>query len=97
MDFFHRIPTELIYVTTAAIGGIARYLQLYLNEDQFMWHHLLAHTFVSAFSGYMFFQFAHNIIGMDETAMPVIAGMGGWMGVEALKTIESIIKKRFKK
>lgn len=97
MDLLHKIPTELIYVVMAAVGGIARYLQSYLSEGEFAWHHLLAHTFVSAFSGYMFYQFAFNILHLGQGSLPVVAGLGGWMGVEALKLLETLIRKHFVK
>lgn len=81
----------------AAVGGIARYLHLYLNEGDFAWRHFVAHTFVSAFSGYMFYQFAVNVLGFDDNIIPVVAGLGGWMGVESLKMLETMLKKRLNK
>lgn len=97
MDLFSKIPTEMIYVAMAAVGGIARYLQSYLYEGDFAWQHFIAHIIVSAFSGYMFYQFAINILGLSTNVIPIIAGMGGWMGVEALKTIETFLKSRLKR
>ena len=97
MEWFTKLPTEVIYVAVAATGGIARYLQHYLNEGTFTWQHFLAHVFVSSFSGYMFYQFSVNVFGFPETTTAVFAGIGGWMGVEALKMLETIIKKRMDK
>lgn len=97
MEWFTRIPTEIIYVAVAATGGIARYLQHYLNEDKFIWPHFVAHVFVSSFSGYMFYQFAVNIFGFPPSSIAIFAGIGGWMGVEALKMLETVIKKRLDK
>lgn len=96
MDFLNRVPAEVIYVTVAAIGGTARYLQNYLNEGDFTLRHFAAHVFVSAFSGYMFYQFAINVLGLPEQSIAVISGLGGWMGVEAIKVLEIYLKKRFK-
>lgn len=97
MEFFQKIPAELLYVVIAAIGGTARYLQHYLTEDNFIWPHFVAHIFVSMFSGYMFFHFATDIVGMPETSVAIFAGLGGWMGVESLKMLESILKKKLDK
>lgn len=90
-----KVPTEIVYVAVAAFGGIARYLQFYLMEGAFAWRHFIAHVLVSCFSGYMFFQFATDVLGLGDDVIPVIAGMGGWMGVEALKLLESTIKKKW--
>lgn len=95
MEFLAKIPTEIAYVLMAAIGGVARYLQVYLNEGKFAWQHFIAHTFVSAFSGYMFFQFGSNVLQLGDNYMPIMAGLGGWMGVEALKMLELFIKRRW--
>jgi hypothetical protein len=95
MEMFTRIPTEIAYVIIAGAGGISRYLQLYLNEGKFAWKHFLAHTFISCFSGYMFYSFGANILDLDSRGMSILAGMGGWMGVEALKLLEAVIKKRY--
>lgn len=94
MEFFHRIPAEIAYVFIAAAGGISRYLLLYLNEGTFAWQHFIAHTFISCFSGYMFFLFGMNILDLEQGGVSILAGMGGWMGVEALKLMEAFIKKR---
>jgi hypothetical protein len=96
MEWLTRIPVEVAYVAIAAFGGITRYLQFYLNEGAFAWRHFVAHTVVSAFSGYMFYQFGSNVVGLPDNTIAVVAGLGGWMGVEALKFLEAIIKKRMK-
>ncbi len=97
MDFLGKVPTEIIYVAVAAAGGIARYLQFYLNEGAFAWQHFIAHVFVSSFSGYMFYQFAVNVLSFGEATIPIIAGLGGWMGVEALKLMETMLKNKLSK
>ena len=97
MDFLHKVPTEVIYVAIAAAGGTARYLHVYLNEGKFAWRHFIAHIFISAFSGYMFYQAAVNILGLPESSVAIISGLGGWMGVEALKMLEILIKSKMEK
>jgi hypothetical protein len=97
MEFLSKIPTEIIYVSVAAAGGIARYLQFYLKEGSFAWQHFIAHVFVSSFSGYMFYQFAVNVLSFPENTIAIFAGLGGWMGVEALKMAEGIIKNKLGK
>lgn len=89
-------PPEILYVSIAAVGGVARYLNLYLMEGQFAWKHFIAHILVSAFSGFMFYQFAVEILGLPNGAMALVSGMGGWMGVEALKMVEIMMKRKLK-
>lgn len=97
MDWFTKIPTEALYVFIAAVGGCARYLQNYIQEDEFSLKHMFAHLFVSAFSGYMFYQFSHSLSILPLNLEPVLAGMGGWMGVAALQFLEKILKNRISK
>lgn len=95
MDLFTKIPAEVAYVAIAAVGGISRYLFQYLNnEGSFAWGHFIAHTFISCFSGYMFFLFGANVLNMQDGGVSILAGMGGWMGVEALKLLEVFIRNR---
>lgn len=98
MEWLHKIlnHNETLYVAIAASGGMARYLHLYLDEGKFAWQHFVAHIFVSSFSGYMFYQFAVNIMGFPNGSVAVFSGLGGWMGVEAMKGIEALIKNKFK-
>lgn len=96
MDFIHKLSIEVVYVLIAALGGVTRYLQFYLNEGQFAWRHFCAHTLISSFSGYMFYQFGSNVIGLPDSSIAVVAGLGGWMGVESLKFLEGILKKKLK-
>ena len=97
MEPFNKIPAESIYVVIAAAGGVTRYLQHYLNEGIFAWKHFTAHVFVSSFSGWMFYLFAIDIFGFPDTTVAIFAGLGGWMGVEALKMVETFIKKKIDK
>jgi len=97
MEFLTKIPTELAYVAVAVIGGIARYLQNYLNNGDFTMRHFCAHVFVSAFSGYMFYQFTIEVLHLPPSISPIVAGLGGWLGVEAMKMIEVSIRKKINK
>ena len=91
MEWLSKIPPEIAFVMLAAVGGVSRYLFIYLNEGLFAWRHFIAHTIISCFSGYMFFLFGANVLGMEDGGVAILAGMGGWMGVEALKLLESSI------
>lgn len=96
-EFVHKVPVEVVYVSVAAAGGLARYLQVYLSSGEFSWRKLVAHLSVSAFSGYMFFKFGLDIVGMPESVAAVVAGMGGWMGADAMKLLETWMQERLNK
>lgn len=97
MEFIKHSTLEIVYVLLAAFGGMARYLQqYYLDERKFAWRHMFVHMIISAFSGYMFYQFGITMLNLPSEMMPIIAGMGGWMGVSALKFLEDALLKRLK-
>jgi hypothetical protein len=96
LETFRQFAVELIYVFIEAVGGVARYLQKYLEEGEFNIRHFFAHLFVSAFSGYMFGEFG-LWVGLGDGALFLLVGMGGYMGTETLKLIEGILKQRLKK
>ncbi len=96
MEILRSFKFEFVYVTIAAMGGLARYLQKYLTDGEFRWKRLLAEMMVSSFSGYMFWQFA-LFVGMTAPIVPLLVGMGGYMGAEALKFIENLLTKKLKK
>ena len=96
-EHLNRIPVEVIYVSVAAVGGLTRYLQIYLSSGEFSYRKLIAHMTISAFSGYMFFLFGLNIVGVPESAAAIVAGVGGWMGADAMKALEAWLQERLNK
>jgi fluoride ion exporter CrcB/FEX len=87
------IPPEIMYVVTASIGGVAKYMHEYIKSKKFSIQMLLANIFVSAFSGYMFASFA-VFLGMEQTVAYSMGGLGGFMGVRALDFIEDFIRHK---
>lgn len=88
--------TQVVYVGLAAAGGIARYLFSYIETGKFVFTIFCAHIFVSAFSGYMFAEFA-VFLGVKETGLFLFAGIGGFMGTKALEIIEKYITTKSEK
>lgn len=80
---------EGIYAILAILGGVTRYLVGYLKGEQFKLRHLIAHLFISCFSGVMFAQLS-SIMGLSGDFKAALAGLGGFMGTRA---IELLIKK----
>jgi len=90
----HQFPTwnDAVWAIIAILGGVARYLDGFLKGQQTpTWSRIIAHAFVSGFSGYMAAQMA--LLIKPEWAF-IIAGMAGYLGTQALDIVADIIKRR---
>lgn len=87
------LPAEALYTLLAIVGGVANYLSTYLRGAEFDLRHLLAHAFVSGFSGLMFAQFA-GFLGWTGEVQFMFAGLGGFMGTKAVEHIAERILER---
>lgn len=84
---------HFMWIGMATIGGIARYLDRYVRlREMPVWHVLAAHLFVSMFAGYLMAQIAFNI---DPQWAWLSAGIGGYLGTEALDWIARFLQTRF--
>jgi hypothetical protein len=77
---------EIIYITIATVGGIAKYLNSYQQTGKFVWGMFFASCVVSGFSGYMGASFS-TLLDMPLQITYVAAGIGGFMGENTLKFI----------
>lgn len=93
----NKLPTEVLYILFAGIGGIAKYLSTYKKDNgKFVFGALIVASITSGFSGYMFALFALSI-QLPESMVFMFAGMGGFMGEYSLRLLgEFITKKWFK-
>jgi len=87
-----KFPLELVFVAIAAMGGIARYLSLFLNGEKFRLSMFFANLIVSGFAGLMFALFGRSM-AMSLEMQWVLSGVGGFMGTEAMKFLIAKIKK----
>lgn len=84
--------TDLAWAAIAILGGIASYLDSFLKGKQTPTAgRMLAHAFVSGFSGYMVAQVV--IFVRPEWAF-VSAGIAGYLGTQALDFVAEILKRR---
>jgi len=95
MRKMRQFQLELIYIAIATVGGVARYLNSYQQTGKFVLGMFLASCFVSGFSGYM------GALVMSSLDMPlqvvyIAAGIGGFMGEQALKFITDWLVKKIK-
>ena len=89
----YQIPPEALYAGVASGGGIAKYMYEYMKTKKFDWKMFIAHTILSAFSGYMFASFA-SLLGVDASLKYSLSGLGGFMGVRAMDLLEDIIRSK---
>lgn len=83
---------DLAWAVIAVLGGVARYLDSFLKGQTVpTWSRMVAHAFVSGFSGYMAAQ--AMLLVKPEWAF-IVAGVAGYLGTQALDIIADLIKKR---
>lgn len=91
--FDSKPPVAVLYTLLAVAGGVANYLSAYLRGGDFDLRHLLAHAFVSGFSGLMFAQFA-TFLGVTGEVQFMFAGIGGFLGTKAVDIVADRIMER---
>lgn len=94
-DLLHKIPPEWVYALLAMVGGAARYLNMYLVTGKFQWGNLVANIIISGFSGFIFGLVA-NTMALPQTMSLVFAGVGGFMGSNALEFLSAQVTKRMR-
>lgn len=83
---------HIAWAAIAVLGGIARYLDSFLKGQTVpTWGRMVAHAFVSGFSGYMAAQ--AMLLVKPEWAF-IVAGVAGYLGTQALDIMADLIKKR---
>lgn len=91
MNFFDSI-NHYLWALFATIGGMAKYLDGYVRGTRApSFSHFFAQAFVSGFSGYMF---ANVMVMYSPDWAYIAAGLGGFMGTQALDWILDIVKAK---
>ena len=87
------LPIEVVYGILAVAGGIARYLNSYVNGEKFKLRILIASAVVAGFSGFMFALLGETM-NMPTSLLHIMAGVGGFFGEQSLKFIMEYITKK---
>lgn len=92
--------TELSDVGTAIvcsiIGGTGGALSYALKVEEgkpWKWSEFFLHCGISAFAGWVMFQFS-VYAGLPAGVAGAVCGVSGWMGTRAIRIAEVVIRKR---
>lgn len=85
------ITEQILTLIVAVFGGLAKYAQAYIEYKKFIWQVLIAQLVLSGFAGVLFMAFA-EAVDFSQTMKGVSAGVGGYMGGDAVKFIFGRIK-----
>ncbi len=89
------VPIEIIYGVLATAGGMARYLSGYKKQNgRFAFGAFFVASFISGFSGYMFALMGISM-SMPQPMVFMMAGMGGFMGENALRFLAEYLMNKF--
>lgn len=89
------VPIEIIYGILAVMGGVARYLNSFVNGQKFRFSVFLASAVVAGFSGFMFALLGESL-ALPSAMKNVMAGIGGFFGEQSLKFIMEIIQRKIR-
>lgn len=89
----NEIPAEVFLWMMAVAGGIARVCHDLITGKPFRLLTVIGSAVVAGFSGFMFVLFMRQLGLTSLDSQFLAAGMGGWLGVEAIKYIQTKIEK----
>lgn len=89
-------PMQFVYGGVAILGGIARYMNSFTSGGAFSLKVLVASTFVSGFSGWMFATMGISL-SFPQPIIFMMAGTGGFFGDQTMKLILEYIQGRIAK
>lgn len=93
IKFISEKSISLVVALTAITGGVARYAKSYLDTGEFSFKKFFANIFISGFAGLMFGYFGESM-GVTGNAQLMFAGVGGFMGYEAVTFIFNQITRQ---
>ena len=74
-------------------GGAISYALKVQEGKPSRWHEFLLHCGISAFAGWVVYQFS-VFAGLPAGVAGAVCGVSGWMGTRAIRIVEVMIRKR---
>lgn len=97
MDSFNpkHLPIEVIMALVSILGGIARYLNGYLNGGGFKLSLFISSIIVSGFGGLMFGWLGLSM-SLPDSILFVMSGIGAYFSEQTLRFVYEIVKNKTK-
>jgi hypothetical protein len=92
---FKNLPIEIVIAGIAVFGGIARYLNGYINGQGFRLSIFLSSIVVSGFGGLMFGLLGYSM-DLPIVMVSMMSGMGGYFSEQTLKLVYEMVKSKSK-
>jgi len=89
--------TFLIHAGAAFCGAVSHALNAHRNGKSKTFIDFVSLIFISSFTGSMFFIAGFHFLGGDSYLTIVLGGSGGWLGVEGMSFLITVLKKWIKK
>lgn len=93
---FQELSDFGVAVVCTLIGGGGGALSYALKVEEgkpWRWHEFLLHCGISAFAGWVMYQFS-VFAGLPAGVAGAVCGVSGWMGTRAIRIVEVMIRKR---
>lgn len=100
MEWIHNIfksvdPLQFVLGAIALCGGVARYLNGFINGTPFSFRVFLASAFVAGFTGWIFATVGTSM-AMPQGVVFAMAGTGGFFGEQTMKLTMEWMQARVK-
>jgi hypothetical protein len=97
MDNFDpkHVPLEYLIAVLAVFGGVARYLNGYINGKGFKFSIFVSSVIVSGFGGLMFGLLGSSM-DLPVVMVSMMSGMGGYFSEQTLKFVYELVRGKVK-
>jgi H+/gluconate symporter-like permease len=95
MEDLKNVPLEILIAILAIFGGVARYLNGYINGRGFKLSIFISSVIVSGFGGLMFGLLGSSM-DLPIVMVSMMSGMGGYFSEQTLKFVYEVVKGKTK-
>ena len=92
-DELSKVDTAAICTGIGAMGGALSYALKVEEGKPFRWTEFLFHCGISAFSGFIMYEFA-SYAGLPAGVAGAVCGVAGWAGTRMMRICEIVVRKK---